>query len=277
VTIREALTQASALFTGMGSPRLDAQILLAHVLQVDKSYLTAHDTDLLSAEAEMAFGELVAWRAAGEPIAYILGTKGFWDLDFIVSPAVLIPRPETEHLIEAALDWANGKTGLVAADIGTGSGAIAVTLAKHAPSIEMHAMDISSEALVIARQNAERHGVAIQFHEGSLASLLIAKGIQVDMLLANLPYIRRDEVPQLIVSEFEPTMALDGGEDGLDLIRELLLQAPKVCKTHALILLEIGMEQGQAVIAFAEKTLSPKDASIIRDLAGLDRIVRIEL
>jgi release factor glutamine methyltransferase len=277
MTIKEALAQATAQFTGMGSPRLDAQVLLAYLLQVDKSYLTAHDDDWLGAEIEMAFGELVARRARGEPVAYILGTKGFWDLDFMVSPAVLIPRPETEHLIEEALNWAKGKESLLAADIGTGSGAIAVSIAKHAPNITMHAVDISPDALAIARQNAERHGLALQFHEGSLGSPLIANGIQVDMLLANLPYIRRDEVPQLIVSEFEPVLALDGGDDGLDLVLELMGQVPVLCKPHALILLEIGMEQGQAVVDFAEKTLSPSDARIIKDLAGLDRIVRIEL
>jgi release factor glutamine methyltransferase len=275
MTIKEALQEAIAQFTGTGSPRLDAQILLAQLLQVDKTYLTAHDDELLSQEAEAAFGELVARRAAGEPIAYILGRKSFWDLNFVVSPAVLIPRPETEHLIEAALEWAKGKTGLVAADIGTGSGAIAVTVAKHAPNITMHAVDISPDALAVARKNAEIHGASIQFHEGSLASPLLAEKLKVDMLLANLPYIRVDEVPKLIVSDYEPVLALDGGEDGLDLVRELLLQARAICKPNALILLEIGMEQGQAVMDFAPKVLAPKELVVIKDLAGLDRIVKL--
>lgn len=277
MTIKEALAEAMAQFTGMGSPRLDAQLLLAHILGVDKSYLTAHDTDFLSDEQEMAYGELVARRAAGEPVAYILGKKAFWDLEFIVSPAVLIPRPETEHLIEAALEWAKGKEGLVAADIGTGSGAIAITVAKHGLNLRMNAVDISSAALAIARENAKENSVAIEFHEGSLAAPLIEKGIKVDMLLANLPYIRHEEIPTLAVSAFEPVLALDGGEDGLDFVRELLKQVPEVCKPNALILLETGMEQGQAVIDFAQNLLAPKSASIIKDLAGLDRIVRIEL
>jgi release factor glutamine methyltransferase len=275
MTIREALHEAIAQFTGTGSPRLDAQILLAEVLQVDKSYLTAHDNEALSQEAEAAFGALVARRAAGEPIAYILGTKSFWDLDFVVSPAVLIPRPETEHLIEAALDWAKGKTDLVAADIGTGSGAIAITVAKHAPNLTMHAVDISPDALTIARKNAELNGVSIEFHEGSLASPLLAENLKLDMLLANLPYIRSDDVSELIVSDYEPVLALDGGEDGLDLVRELLLQTREICKPNALILLEIGMEQGQAVMEFAQNVLSPKELSVIKDLAGLDRVVKI--
>jgi release factor glutamine methyltransferase len=275
MTIKQALQEAMAQFTGTGSPRLDAQILLAELLQVDKTYLTAHDDESLSQEAEAAFGGLVARRAAGEPIAYILGKKSFWDLDFVVSPAVLIPRPETEHLIEAALEWAKGKTGLVAADIGTGSGAIAVTVAKHTPNIRMHAVDISPDALVIAQKNAELNGVNIHFHEGSLASPLLAEKLKVDMLLANLPYIRADEVSKLIVSDYEPVLALDGGEDGLDLVRELLLQAREICKPNALILLEIGMEQAQAVMDFAQMTLVPKELVVIKDLAGLDRIVKL--
>jgi release factor glutamine methyltransferase len=277
MTIREALHEAIAQFTGTGSPRLDAQILLAEVLQVDKTYLTAHDDEPLSQDSETAFGALVARRAAGEPIAYILGRKSFWDLEFVVSPAVLIPRPETEHLVEAALEWAKGKIGLVAADIGTGSGAIAITVAKHAPTVTMHAVDISPDALAIARRNAELNGVNIHFHEGSLASPLLAENLKLAMLLANLPYIRADEISKLIVSDYEPVLALDGGEDGLDLVRELLLQAREICKPNALILLEIGMEQGQAVMDFAQKVLSPKELSVIKDLAGLDRIVKIVL
>ena len=141
----------------------------------------------------------------------------------------------------------------------------------------MHAVDISPAALEVAKSNADLHKVEIQFHEGSLAKPLIEKGLKLDLLMANLPYIRADEIPNLDVSEFEPHLALDGGADGLDLVRELLHQVPLVCKADALILLEIGMEQGQAVLDFANAILSPKSASIIQDLAGLDRIVKIEL
>lgn len=277
MTIREALIQATAQFTGMGSPRLDAQILLATVLGMDKSFLSAHDDEDLSQAQEEAFGALVGRRAAGEPIAYILGKKAFWDLEFVVTPAVLIPRPETEHLIEAALDWAKGREDLVLADIGTGSGAIAVTMAKHLPKAMVHAVDISAAALAIAKKNAELNAVVLSFHEGSLGQPLIEAGIRLDMLLANLPYIARDEVPALAVSEFEPSLALDGGADGLDFVRELLRQAPNICKDEALILLEIGMEQGQAVLDYAAQVLPLKSAAIIKDLAGLDRIVRLEL
>ena len=277
MTIREVLQSAYQRLSAFDSARLDAQLLLAYVLDVEKAYLLAYDERILSEDESARFESLLQRRTAGEPIAYILGTKGFYDLDFIVTPDVLIPRPETEHLIEAALNWAKGKTGLIAADIGTGSGAIAVTFARHAPQAQVHALDVSQAALAIARRNAEKYQVQIQFHHGSLARPLIDAGVRVDLLMANLPYIRSDEMPQLAVSQYEPHLALDGGADGLDLVRELLRQVPQVCTEGALILLEIGTEQGQAVLDFANETLAPQQATIIKDYAGHDRIVRLQL
>ena len=256
--------------------RLDAQILLCHILQVDRAYLIAHDDRILTEDETTQFGALLTRRAEGEPIAYILGKKEFWDLEFILSSAVLIPRPETEHLIEAAFDWAKDKDHFHAADIGTGSGAIAVTIAKHT-NATMYAVDMSRDALTMAQRNTDRHNVNIQFYQGSLAQPLIQQGIKVDLLMANLPYIPSGDMPNLEVTKHEPNLALDGGEDGLDLVRELLLQAPQVCHPDALILLEIGMEQGQAVLDFAKTHLSPTEAFVIKDLAGLDRIVSITL
>lgn len=277
MTIRETLRSAYQRLSDFASARLDAQLLLAHVLDVEKAYLIAYDDRVLNTGEAAQFESLLRRRESGEPIAYILGTKGFYDLDFIVTPDVLIPRPETEHLIEAALQSATGKTGLVAVDIGTGSGAIAVTFAKHAPQAQVHAVDVSAAALTIAQENATRHNVMLQFHRGSLAQPLLDAGLHVDLLMANLPYIRSDEMPTLAVSKHEPHLALDGGDDGLDLVRELLRQVPQVCHAGALILLEIGAEQGQAVIDFAQETLSPKNATIIKDYAGHDRIVSIQL
>ncbi|MDQ7027949.1 MAG: peptide chain release factor N(5)-glutamine methyltransferase [Anaerolineae bacterium] len=279
MTIRETLQAAYQRLSHIDSARLDAQILLSHVLDVEKAYLIAYDDRVLSADEAAQFESLLQRRAMGEPIAYILGTKGFYDLDFIVTPDVLIPRPETEHLIEAALQWARRKEkmSLFAADIGTGSGAIAVTFAKHTPQAHVHAVDISSAALTIAQENASRNQATIQFHHGNLAQPLIDANLQLDLLMANLPYIRSDEMPMLAVSKHEPHLALEGGDDGLDLVRDLLRQVPQVCHAGALILLEIGAEQGQAVLDFANETLSPKNATIIKDYAGHDRIVRFQL
>lgn len=277
MTIRQILQDAYRKLSQSVSPRLDVQILLCHILKVDKAYLIAHDDDELTDNEQRAFETLIERRANGEPVAYLVGSKGFYDLEFIVTPDVLIPRPETEHLIEAALTWAKKQTMIIAADIGTGSGAIAVTFAKHCPQAIVHAVDISPSALNIARQNATNNGTSITFHEGSLAQPLIDRKIKVNLLMANLPYIRREEMNTLDVAQTEPHLALDGGEDGLDLVRELLKQVQTVCKPDSLILLEIGAEQGQAVVDFATKTLSPKNARIIKDYAGHDRIVQIEL
>lgn len=276
-TIRNALQSAYQQLTNSSTPRLDAQVLLCHLLDVEKSYLIAYDDRELTAAQETDFQTLLARRESGEPIAYILGRAAFYDLEFVVSPAVLIPRPETEHLIEAALDWGKKRHSLVAADIGTGSGAIAVTVAKHLPNCTMHAVDVSPAALEIARANADANDANITFHQGNLAQPLLDAGLKVDLLLANLPYIRSDEMPSLEVSKHEPNLALDGGEDGLDLVRQLLRQVPELCNPGALILLEIGMEQGQATADFAQETLNLRSVNVIKDYAGLDRIVRIEL
>lgn len=274
--IRDALENAYQQLAAIETNRLDAQLLLCHVLEVERPYLIAHDDRILSDDEKSQFEALIARRATGEPIAYILGTKHFWDLEFEVSRTVLIPRPETEHLIEAALEWAKGKDAFQAADIGTGSGAIAITVAKHSHAT-MHAIDFSHEALAVAEKNAAKNEVTIQFYEGSLAQPLIDNAIKVDLLMANLPYIPTSDLSELEVSKHEPILALDGGEDGLDFIRELLSQVPDCCNEGALILLEIDRRQGQAVKNFAEEHLSPQDVSIIKDLAGLDRVVRIQL
>lgn len=276
-TLREALRSATEQLVTSSTPRLDAQLLLCHLLGVEKPYLFAHDDRQLTAAETERYEALVRRREAGEPIAYIVGTKGFYGLDFAVTPDVLVPRPETEHLVEAALAWAEGNDNLVAADIGTGSGAIAVSVKHHAPELRMHAVDISAVALAIAQENAAHHAAEITFHQGSLAEPLLQAGIQVDLLLANLPYIPSETTQQLAVSQHEPHLALDGGEDGLDLIRQLLGQVPTLCHAGALVLLEIGAEQGAAVIEFAQHELELAEASVLPDLAGLDRVVRLRL
>ncbi len=166
---------------------------------------------------------------------------------------------------------------MTVADVGTGSGALAVTYAAHRPKAQVYAIDISPKALEVAKANAQRQNVNVTFYQGDLLAPLIERGIQFELIIANLPYIASDEVPQLAVSRYEPTLALDGGADGLDLIRRLLDQIPKVTKPGALILLEIGAGQGSAALALAQAKLSPKRAELILDYAGLDRIIRLEL
>jgi release factor glutamine methyltransferase len=277
-SISDALRDARARLAPVSdSASLDAQILLCEAMGVERGYLLAHPEALLDREGRERFEALVARRAAGEPIAYILGRRGFYDLDFTVTPDVLIPRPETELLLEAALAFAQTRHACVAADIGTGSGALAVTLARHAPHAEVYAVDVSVAALAVAQGNAERHKAKVTFLQGDLLTPLAAQGVRLNLLMANLPYIASDEVPQLDVSRYEPVLALDGGANGLTLVRRLLADAPALLNPGALVLLEIGADQGAAALTLAQTMLRPRRAEVLKDYAGLDRIVRAEM
>lgn len=261
---------------------LDAAILLALVLDLPRTALLAYPETPLSAEQRARFAALVARRAAGEPVAYLTGRRAFYDREFLVTPDVLIPRPETEHLIEAALNWARGRAdrggGLRVADIGTGSGAIAVTLAAHLPDARLYAIDCSPAALEVARQNAARAGVIgrITFHQGDLLRPLLDVGERVDLIAANLPYIPSADLDTLAVARHEPRLALDSGSDGLDAVRRLLAQAPDALVASGLALLEIGAGQGKVVTALAREQFPSGAISILADYAGHDRLLRVE-
>ncbi|MCY3831788.1 MAG: peptide chain release factor N(5)-glutamine methyltransferase [Chloroflexi bacterium] len=276
MTIRRALRSARSALGDSDTADLDAQTLLAHALGVDRACLFAHPDRRLAAAQFCIFQSALERRAAGEPIAYIIGRKGFFDLELLVTPAVLIPRPETELLLEEALRLTESKSAWRVADIGTGSGALAVTFARQRPRATVFATDISADALAIARQNAERAGVSVKALLGDLAAPLIERGVGVDLLLANLPYIASGELAALAVSRFEPRLALDGGADGLALIRRLLAQIPVVCLPGATVLLEIGANQGAAVADLVAERLAT-ECDILRDYAGLDRIARFQL
>ena len=271
LTIRNMLREARQRIDS-----LDAHVLLGAALGVDRAYLLTHpETPLTSDQAEH-FAAWVTRCAAGEPVAYILGRRAFYDRDFAVTSDVLIPRPETELLLENALAWV-GERSVTAADIGTGSGALAVTFASNRPNADVYAVDISPAALEVARGNAARHRASVTFFEGDLLTPLIERGIKLDLIMANLPYIPAGDLPDLAVTRYEPRLALDGGTDGLELIRRLLGQVPQVAKPGALVLLEIGARQGEAVLASARQVLEPQDATLIFDYAGLDRIIRVQL
>jgi release factor glutamine methyltransferase len=274
MTIQAALQQAK---TRIGAA-LDAQLLLCHVLGVDRTYLFTYPERELTSDEITQYESLVVRAAAREPFAYIVGRRGFYDLDLIVTPDVLIPRPETELLLERALAWAKDRPTLTAVDVGTGSGALAVAFARHAPQTAVHAADVSEAALNVARRNAEKYNLLhrITFHQGDLLSPLIAKHIKVDLVMANLPYIPTATIDTLDsnVRDHEPRVALDGGGDGLALVRRLIAQIPSACSPHALILLEIGADQGAAALEAAQ-TLYTSRIELVKDYAGLDRIVDI--
>lgn len=276
-TIYEATQIAKKRIVASSSPALDAHMLLCAALGVERAYLLAHPEQPLTAEQWARFDALVARRQAGEPIAYIIGRRAFYDRDFIVTPDVLVPRPETEHLLEEALDYAQGRGALVAVDVGTGSGALAVCFAAHRPAARVIATDISAASLAVARQNAAQYQIQLEFLEGDLLEPLIARGIKADLIMANLPYIHPDALPELDVSLYEPRIALDGGGDGLALVRRLLTQTPAVLLAGGLLLLEIGADQGVAALAAVRERLPTADVRLLKDYAGHDRVVRVQL
>lgn len=276
-TIEQALKFAKLQIEPVSdSSSLDAQVLLGEIIQKNRAYILAHPEQTLSEEQQAHFAEWVRRRTAGEPVAYILGRRAFFDREIAVTRDVLIPRPETELLLEQGLAFVKKHPSAAIIDVGTGSGALAVTLAAHCPQAQVYAVDISPSALAIARYNAFLNRVHITFFDGNLLEPLIARQLRVNLIMANLPYIASEELAKLEVSRHEPRLALDGGADGLDLIRRLLAQIPQVCHPRTMILLEIGADQGDAVLALAQNALSSYQAEILKDYAGLDRIIKIE-
>lgn len=269
----DALRMATRALDGhSGSPRLDASLILAHLLRRPREYLIAHGEDSLSADQGGAFAKLLSLRVAGMPIAYILGARPFFDRDFRLTSHVLIPRPETEHVVEAVLAWAAGRPGpLRIVDVGTGSGVIGVSVAAHLPAAHVVATDVSFAALRVAQINGE--GLPnLRFIQSDLLAALPGP---FDVIAANLPYIATADLSVLDVAKFEPHVALDGGPDGLVLIRQLLAQAPTRLRRPGLILLEMGADQGAAVADAARATFPAAEVRVLKDLAGLDRVVQI--
>ncbi|HPH97034.1 MAG TPA: peptide chain release factor N(5)-glutamine methyltransferase [Anaerolineaceae bacterium] len=268
------LTRRLAPLTG--TPSLEAQVLLAHVLDCSRTRLLAHPETELSAAQSAHLNALAARRLAGEPLPYLIGRWEFYGNTFTVTPAVLIPRPETELLVETALAWLQAHPGRRrAADVGSGSGCIAITLALHCADLRLAAVDRSAAALAVAQQNACQHGVAqrVAFFQGDL---LAAAAGPLDLVCANLPYIPSQTVDGLPVTRFEPRLALDGGADGLDLIRRLLAQLASRLAPGGLALFEIEAGQGQSALAAARMALPQAAACVLPDLAGLSRLLKIE-
>lgn len=283
--IRTLLNEATARLAAVSeSARLDAQILLGELLGRSRAWLLAHPDKPVPPDVEEQFYALVARRATGEPVAYILGRCTFYGREFLVDRRVLIPRPETELLVERAIELLRPRPAPRVADIGTGSGAIAVTLAAELPHADVIATDVSADALAVAAENARRHGVAdrVSLRRGAWLEPLTGP---VDLIAANLPYVGIDETAVLPrdVRDFEPHIALFAGREGLDCIRTLLDQIAEVQQTQPVlrpggaILLEIGYAHGKRLAALAGERFPRSTVRMSKDLAGFDRLVEIQV
>jgi release factor glutamine methyltransferase len=280
-SVRQLLIEAMRLLQeeGLDTPRLDAEVLLGHVLGLARAQIHTHPDQRLDAAELDSYRELIERRRQHEPVAYIIGHKEFYGLDFYVDRRVLIPRPETELLVEKGLEIGRAASHpLTIADVGTGSGAVAISLAAHLPQAIIYALDASPQALEVAALNRRRHSVERRVHllQGDLVSPLPEP---VDLIVANLPYVSGAEWEQLprTITAYEPRSALDGGPDGLDAIRRLLAQARYHLKSQAMILLEIGATQGKAVTDLARRHFPRATVEVVQDYAGLDRMVVIEV
>ncbi len=275
MTIDEALVYGRTLLSSSVTPHLDARLLLQYALNCSHSYLIAYQEILLSDEQESFYRQLLQRATRREPIPYILGKAPFFDFELHINPAVLIPRPETEQLVERVVAWAKKHQVTSLADIGTGSGAIAIALARQLPTATIAAIDISPDALAIARQNAEKLTPGrIQFYQGDLLEPLTAGW---DGIIANLPYVTDGEWTALddAVKWYEPALALKGGPDGLMLIRRLLAQAGSKLAPGGAVFLEIGWQQGTAVTHLAQTFFPEAKITVQSDFAGHDRVVAV--
>ncbi|MFZ4439074.1 MAG: peptide chain release factor N(5)-glutamine methyltransferase [Syntrophales bacterium] len=261
--------------SGSSSPRLDAELLLMHLLKIDRLLLFTHPERKLSGEETAAFAQRIARRSLGEPVAYILGEKEFWSLRFEVDRGVLIPRPETECLIEELLrSYRPPGEGLRILDIGTGSGAIGIVVARELPEARVVATDISAEALSVARRNAMANGVAdrVDFFQGNLLAAVSGK---YDIICSNPPYIQDVQYGLLPpgIRDFEPRGALIAGPDGLDFYRRIIREGAHCLKPRGRIFLEIGEGQRSQVEALFREECGYRDINCRKDYGGIDRVV----
>ena len=259
----------------VGSPRMNAEVLLMFVLGVHRAYLYAHPERELTPEEEARYDEALAQRATGMPSQYIIGHQEFWGLDFVVSPAVLIPRPETEHLVETVLELAHDVSRPKIVDVGTGSGCIALALAHELKHAEVYAVDVSSAALEIASANAARLQLdgRVRFVQSDVLKAL-AVHHDFDFIASNPPYVGFGEADkvQKSVRDFEPRVAVFAGERGLDVIAPLVQQAHKALKPGGWLAVEIGYSMRDAVLNLLHPTMW-EDVRVVPDLQGIPRVV----
>lgn len=291
--------------SGVLNPRLDAEALLSRALDIDRVGLYTQYERILSEEEVNNFFGLVERRNKREPLQYILGNTEFFGLEFVVTPDVLIPRPETELLVEEAIrivtsdklqvtskeknsELLTPHSSLGILDLCTGSGCIAVTLAKKLEGVKIYGVDISAKALRVAKENARRHGVEgkINFIQGDLfepftvhSSQFTVHGCRFDLIVSNPPYIPSSEIDflQEEVKDYEPREALDGGNNGLSFLKRIIKEAPDYLKAGGSLLLEIGYGQKERVYEIAEEREIYQTHKVIKDFAGIERVVKLNI
>jgi release factor glutamine methyltransferase len=276
--VKAQLAKARATLTtaGIPLPWLDAEILLAHVIHTSRERLHSHPDRLLTVAQRARLRRLTGRRAARVPVPYLVGEREFFGHMFRVTPAVLIPRPSSELLVELAIDWlkAHPNAGRVI-DLGTGSGAVAISVGKAVPQVRIEARDVSGRALRVAAGNIAHYRLGRRIT--TVKADLLDGAKPADVILANLPYIpdalRRIRPKEL---DYEPAIALDGGKDGLDLIRTALAQAPTALQPGGLVLFECDPAQTRRIVRLAQRHWPSADVSVHKDLAGLNRVVRIQ-
>jgi release factor glutamine methyltransferase len=278
VRLKEALDNAIEYLTSrdVGSPRMNAELLLMFVLDCDRAYFFAHPERELTADEEDRYIEVVNERARGVPAQYIVGHQEFWGLDLIVNPSVLIPRPETEHLIETVVALAKSHPPSASpfkiVDVGTGSGAIALALAQEFPTSEIHASDLSPDALEVARANAARLRFdGVQFHQSDVLADL-RRDQSFDFVVSNPPYVALTEEDKVqdVVKKFEPRVAVFAGKHGLDVIRRLIPQSWEALRPGGWLLMEIGYSMSEAVMNLLDDW---DDVHSVPDLQGIPRVI----
>jgi len=285
VTFAEVINNASTKLTtaGVTNARLDAEVLLSHIMSRDRAWLFTHIHDTLDDETRRVFESTVERRAKREPLQYIIGKQEFWGLDFIVTPDVLIPRPETELVVESALKIIKSMNQQVTiVDLCTGSGCIAISLAKELKAARVFAVDKSDKALTIAKENARKHGVSdcIRFLEGDLFQPLEMLDIRggVDIIVSNPPYVQSgaSDTLQPEVRDFEPAMALFAGPQGTEMHRKIIAGAPAYLKQHGALIMEMGLGQAKFLTKMAQEAGSYGAPEILKDLAGIERVIVVK-
>lgn len=281
--VYEALNWASSFLRKSNRDENAGELLLQHFMKMSRASFLANLREELHPEVLAEFQRAVQAHAAGQPVQYIIGSEEFYGRTFQVNEDVLIPRPETEELVYNALQKINKlfgtATGLEMADIGTGSGAIAVTMKLEKPELTVTATDIYGPTLELAQKNAEQNGAEIKFFQGDLLQPLISKGKKFDIILSNPPYIPEKDIEWMsdVVTKHEPHRALFAGEEGLDLYKRFMAELPAVIKDRALIGFEVGAGQSAAVSVLLQKTFPQANIETIYDINGKDRMVFAEI